>query len=293
MALILAAPATGKSTYVKKNRIKEFLDGDDIIFNNIGIPPERPDPSQWTDNERLTHMRAFIGQILKTSRTCIAFSEVDVHLFDPRGIPTVVVEVPEQIYAERVKARHRTLRQGCNPRPDAFYASQRTYLRRLASVHGLRVFTSFDGAIAALEEMVEWRVPEDDIVGIRRAIVDRGFCIVPGLLPRDSLSEIEHVRSALETSRAKLSNHLTVKSIENLDRSRCLPQLKETVYQYLNPHRPRESMVATTLPVAQRLLPLIDKLLDVDCDEHVHLFNDTILTKNASHTSRLHWHQVR
>ena len=238
-------------------------------------------------------MSTFIEQILKTGRTCIAFSEVDIHLFDPRGILTVVVEVPEQIYAKHVNARHQTLRQGCNPQPEDFYVSQRTYLRRLASVHGLQVFTSFEGAVTALEEMAEWRVPKDDIVGIRRAIVDRGFCIVPGLLPRDSLSEIEHVRSALKASRAKLSNHLTVKPIDCLDRSRRSPQLKETVHQYLNPHLPRETMDITTLPVAQRLLPLIDKILDVDSDEHVHLFNDTILTKNSSHTSRLHWHQVR
>ena len=91
MALILAAPVTGKSTYVRNNPCGAFLDGDDIIFNGVGVSDEHQDPDEWTDDERQTQMDAFISKIRETVKTCIAFSEVSVDLFEPVGITTVVV----------------------------------------------------------------------------------------------------------------------------------------------------------------------------------------------------------
>ena len=52
MALILAAPASGKTRFVRRQNadriVPIFADGDALI----DIPSERPDPSAWTANER-------------------------------------------------------------------------------------------------------------------------------------------------------------------------------------------------------------------------------------------------
>ena len=83
--------ATGKSAYVRRNPCGVFLDGNDIIFNDVGVSADHQDPAEWTDDERQTHMDAFISKIRETVKTCIAFSEVSVDLFEPVGITTVVV----------------------------------------------------------------------------------------------------------------------------------------------------------------------------------------------------------
>eukprot|EP00586_Coscinodiscus_wailesii_P007477 CAMPEP_0172492434 /NCGR_PEP_ID=MMETSP1066-20121228/23588_1 /TAXON_ID=671091 /ORGANISM="Coscinodiscus wailesii, Strain CCMP2513" /LENGTH=440 /DNA_ID=CAMNT_0013262061 /DNA_START=270 /DNA_END=1592 /DNA_ORIENTATION=+ len=295
MALILAAPATGKTTFVRNNNQNNaFLDGDDIIFNDIGIPPERPDPADWTEDERRTHMKTFLSKIRHTGKICLAFSNVAIDSFHPGEIRTVVVELPDDVYEGRVAARHRTLRAGCGPRPREYYASQRCYLRELAKAHGLGVFSSFDRAVAVLRMGARWSVPADDVGRVRAAIADDGFVVVPGLISRGSVAELATVNAALIASDAVLSKHLvpSVKCPPSSPEAIVSPDLKETIHQYLNPHLKRASVGVTTLPIARRLLPFINGILGVNpSEDQAYLFNDTLLTKTSDHIDCLHWHQ--
>ena len=122
MALILAVSASGKSTFIKKTVSTEgFTDGDDLI----PIPKGRPDPADWSQDERQEHMRGFQTHLVQNPHTiCIGFSEVCIDSFDTEGIHTVIVEVTEGDFNKHVTSQHQTLRKGCRPHPRAYYNLQ-------------------------------------------------------------------------------------------------------------------------------------------------------------------------
>lgn len=290
MALILASPCSGKTRYVRRNKDTSllFVDGDDLI----PIPKDRPDPSHWTSKERQAHMQGFQTYIMQNQKSiCVGFSEVCIETFDTKGINTIVVEVPEEDFNRYVQCRHQNLRKGCKPRPDEYYESQRVYLRKLADVHGLRVYTSFETAVATLKDTLPYvySPPSNSNTKIKDMINQHGFCIIPNVLPRGLINELEMKRSALYDANTKLSKHLSTSTTNG---SSSTP-LKDTIHQYLNPHLYHDDPSKSTFHVAKHLLPLMNSLLDVRVGEHAYLFNDTLLTKTKDHKTRLHWHQVR
>jgi len=287
MALILAAPASGKTNFVRNNgSAADLVDGDELIL----IPKDRPDPAHWTQSERQAHMHGFQTHIIAHPNSiCVGFSNVCIDSFDVRGIPTVIVEVPEDSFNEYINCRHRNLRKGCYPRPNCFYHSQRAYLRKLAEAHGLRVYTSFESAIATILDCRPYcKTLATGSDSIKKTIDENGFCIIPNFLSRELKLELEMKRSILHRTGAKLSNHLSNSLANNLHE---IP-LKDTIYQHLNPHLQMDKK-KSTFHVAQSLLSFMDELLDIKRNEHAYLFNDTLLTKTKDHKCRLHWHQVR
>ena len=289
MALILAAPASGKTRFVRRQNadriVPIFADGDALI----DIPSERPDPSAWTANERDLHMVGFQSYVLNNpGMICIAFSEVCIDAFDTRGIPTVVVEVPEKDHDEYVECRHRNLRSGCTLRPKEFYKSQRIYLRQLAASHGLRIYNSFTSAVIGVKDMMNFVSSVSNTSNINNTIAKNGFCIVPNFLSIEVLQELTMKRSALYKANTKLSNHLTTSSTTGLS---SIP-LKDTIHQYLNPHLYTDQNYTTYHVAKEHILSFMDTLLGVEAGEHAYLFNDTLLTKTNEHNHRLHWHQV-
>lgn len=282
------SPSTGKTRFVRQNKDTSFafVDGDGLI----SVPHDRPDPSDWTAKEREEHMRGFQTHILQNPGSiCIAFSEVSIKSFDTRGIPTVAIEVLQSDFNDYIECRHNNLRKGCNPRPNEYYQSQRIYIRKLTTAHGIRIYTSFVDAVAAIKGILPFVVPFSHTDDIKNMITNKGFCVVPNLLSPKLVEEVKTKQSALFNANTKLSKHLS--NSDSTSKSTTIP-LSDTIHQYLNPHLYQDSN-KSTFHVAKQLLSFMDKLLGVKADEHAYLFNDTLLTKTRDHKCRLHWHQVR
>jgi hypothetical protein len=284
MALILSAPASGKTTYIRTSASKQlFLDGDDIIRLVEG--PDWADPVTWSDSQQELHMRSFCERAIAEKKICLGFSKVNDN-FSFGTTLTVVVEIDVQHYKDQVEKRHQNMRAGCKPRPWGDYEDQRRHLCDLAERRKLRMFSNFEKAVQFCRFMMEFAVEDHaDIDSMHDHLEQYGFVIVPKLISSQHICDLNAIHELLVGSGIKQSDHLYThpQAPENVQ------HLSLTIQQFLNPHELEGPLC--TLPVARTLLPFFDELLQIPTGQHAFLFNDTILTKTPMHKTRLHWHQ--
>ena len=124
--------------------------------------------------------------------------------------------------------------------------------------------------------------PED----VRRALHERGFAVVNGLIPNDGLDALAEVfRLHEETSVAMSTDILFTHAPPPAPRPDGIEGgMQRLMHQWLNPHRRLPPL--TTRAVASALLPAASAWLG----EPAVLFQDALMEKGASHR-RFPWHQ--
>ena len=286
MALVLAVSASRKSTFVKGNASpgQAFPDGDDIIYNVVGIPSEIPDPVHWTEQMRAEHMQAFQQEAGSLNKICIGFSQVAHDIISLIDLPIVVVEIPEGSHRQYVVNRHKHMRVGTNPLPWSFYEQQRMYLRNLATKFNFIIFSNFSEAVDHLHKRIEFVAPKNDMKRIRDQINLHGFVVLRNILPLEKINFLEQTRQGLKESGYKKSDQLY--KLSSSSNRRHLN--KDTVELFINPHLHAEF---STISVAKSLLLFFNQLLEMPKGQNAHLFNDSIATKTNVHSGCLHWHQ--